>query len=32
LKEKDIDVERTLQRVKGNHEGLNYEYDIITKR
>lgn len=31
LKEKDIDVERTLQRVKGNHEGLNYEYDIIAE-
>ena len=30
LKEKGIPVEQTLQRVKGNHEGQNYEYDIIA--
>ncbi|MBI9037389.1 MAG: hypothetical protein JEY97_04580 [Bacteroidales bacterium] len=30
LKEKGIPVEQTLQRVKGNHEGENYEYDIIA--
>jgi hypothetical protein len=30
LKEKGIGVERTLQRVRGNHEGMNYEYDIIA--
>jgi len=30
LKEKGIPVERTLQRVKGNHKGQNYEYDIIA--
>jgi len=30
LKEKNIRVERTLQRVKGNHKGQNFEYDIIA--
>ena len=30
LKEKGIEVERTLQRVKGNHKGQNFEYDIIA--
>jgi hypothetical protein len=30
LKEKGIQVERTLQRVKGNREGQNFEYDIIA--
>jgi hypothetical protein len=30
LKEKGIPVEQTLQRVKGNHDGQNYEYDIIA--
>ncbi len=30
LKGKGIPVERTLQRIKGNHEGQNFEYDIIA--
>jgi len=30
LKEKGIEVERTLQGVKGNHKGQNFEYDIIA--
>jgi len=30
LKEKGIPVEQTLQRIKGNHDGQNYEYDIIA--
>ncbi len=30
LNEKGIDVEQTVQRVKGNHKGQNYEYDIIA--
>jgi hypothetical protein len=30
LQEKGIQVERTLQRVKGNHKGDNFEYDIIA--
>jgi Holliday junction resolvase len=30
LNEKGIQVERTLQRVKGNHKGDNFEYDIIA--
>ena len=31
LNEKNIQVERTLQRVKGNHKGENYEFDIIAE-
>ncbi len=30
LNEKGIEVHRTLQRVKGNYQGQNYEYDIIA--
>ena len=30
LNKKGIDVEQTVQRVKGNHKGQNYEYDIIA--
>lgn len=30
LKSKGIQVERTLQRVKGNRNGENFEYDLIT--
>jgi hypothetical protein len=30
LNEKGIEVEQTIQRVKGNHKGQNYEYDIIA--
>ena len=30
LRTKNIKVERTLQRIKGNHKGQNYEYDIIA--
>jgi len=30
LQAKGIQVERTLQRVKGNHKGQNFEYDIIA--
>lgn len=30
LNERGIKVERTLQRVKGNREGQNFEYDIIA--
>ena len=30
LKEKGIQVGRTLQRIKGNYEGQNFEYDIIA--
>ncbi len=30
LKEKGIKVERTIQRIKGNHEGQNFEYDIVV--
>ncbi len=31
LNKKGIDVECTTQRVKGNHEGQNFEYDIIAE-
>jgi len=31
LKSKGIDVHSTSERVKGNHEGQNYEFDIIAK-
>lgn len=30
LNSKGIKVQRTTQRAKGNHEGHNYEYDIIA--
>jgi hypothetical protein len=30
LKERGIKVEQTLQRVRGNRDGENYEYDIIA--
>ena len=30
LNKRGIRVERTIQRVKGNHNGENYEYDIIA--
>lgn len=30
LKRRGIIVERTIERVKGNHHGQNYEYDIIA--
>ena len=30
LNEKGIDVDWTTQRVKGNHKGQNFEYDIIA--
>ena len=30
LNERGIEVEQTVQRVKGNHKGQNYEYDIIA--
>jgi hypothetical protein len=30
LKRKGIGVERTQQRVEGNHKGQNFEYDIIA--
>lgn len=30
LREKGIEVERTAQRVEGNHQGENFEYDIIA--
>ncbi len=30
LKERGIEVEQTLQRVRGNKDGENYEYDIIA--
>lgn len=30
LREKGLQVERTFQRVRGNHDGENYEYDIIA--
>jgi hypothetical protein len=30
LKSREIQVERTLQRVKGNYQGQNFEYDIIA--
>jgi hypothetical protein len=30
LKKRDILFERTIQRVKGNYQGQNYEYDIIA--
>lgn len=30
LREKGISIERTLQRVRGNRDGENYEYDIIA--
>jgi hypothetical protein len=30
LKSRGIQVERTIERVKGNHKGQNYEYDIIA--
>ena len=31
LNEKGILVERTIQRIKGNHKGENYEFDIIAE-
>jgi len=30
LRQKGIQVERTAQRVEGNHQGENFEYDIIA--
>jgi len=30
LQEKGIKIERTIQRIKGNRDGENYEYDIIA--
>ena len=30
LKERGIEVEQTLQRVRGNKDGENYEYDILA--
>jgi hypothetical protein len=30
LNEKGISVERTLQRIKGNHKGKSFEFDIIA--
>jgi len=30
LNKKDIKVERTIQRIKGNQKGENFEYDIIA--
>lgn len=30
LREKGINIERTIQRIKGNRDGENYEYDIIA--
>ncbi|MCD4665086.1 MAG: hypothetical protein K8R68_07425 [Bacteroidales bacterium] len=30
LKKRNIKVERTIQRIKGNHKGENFEYDIIA--
>jgi hypothetical protein len=30
LKERGIHVERTIERIKGNHSGNNFEYDIIA--
>ncbi|MCF8365538.1 MAG: hypothetical protein K9H16_07145 [Bacteroidales bacterium] len=30
LNETGIQVERTIQRIKGNHKGQNFEYDIIA--
>ncbi len=30
LNRRGIQVERTIERVKGNHKGQNYEYDIIA--
>ncbi len=30
LKSRGIQVERTIERIKGNHKGQNFEYDIIA--
>ncbi len=30
LNKRNIKVERTIQRIKGNHKGENFEYDIIA--
>ena len=30
LNNRNIKVERTIQRIKGNHKGENFEYDIIA--